>query len=228
MVAKLAPPLDGVGVGIAAALGVEDASAVGIAEDAQPFSDAVIAAVSSSIVTRPSRFRSSVVQRASGNSSSAIPTPTISSSIVTPPLPSQSPGHGDATRGAVAVAGGPGVAVGGAATVADGVAVSGGPCTVTETVPRLESVDPSHAANVNESAPANPTSGTYRTFVPSTTAVPWAGGDTIRRVRALPSGSAASRAIATATFSLVVAVPSLTTAARFGLRSSLWGPRWHV
>ncbi len=70
---------------------------------------------------------------------------------------------GDALGGALA--GAVGVAVGGDGT---GAAV----LTDTDTVPRFESVEPSQAAKVNASLPANPASGKYSAVVPFKPAVP--------------------------------------------------------
>jgi hypothetical protein len=50
----------------------------------------------------------------------------------------------------------------------------------------------------------------------------------MRSVSALPSGSRASSAIETGTPVVVAADVPVTIAARFGLGSSLCGPRWHV
>ena len=68
--------------------------------------------------------------------------------------------------------------------VAVGVAT---PCcpTVTATVARFESVEPSQAANVNESAPLKSASGEYPANVPFNPIVPWAGCETMRSVNAL-------------------------------------------
>ena len=66
---------------------------------------------------------------------------------------------------AVGLAGAVGVAVGG-----DGIGTA--VLTETDTVPRFESVEPSQAAKVNESLPANPASGKYSAVVPFKPAVP--------------------------------------------------------
>ncbi len=119
-----------------------------------------------------------------------------------------------------------GVGVGGAARVGVGVAVAAVPLapTVTVTVPRFESVEPSHAAKVNVSWPLKPASGKYVATVPFSPVVPCVGCETIRNVNAFPSGSVASSEIATGVSTLVEAVALLTTAGRLGLGLSFDGP----
>ena len=100
--------------------------------------------------------------------------------------------------------------------------------TVTETWPRFESVEPSHAAYVNESWPENPANGKYVAVVPDKPTVPLAGWETMRSVSGSPLTSLASRWIATGAPAPVAAVRSLTTAGELWLPSSLDGPLWHV
>ena len=119
-----------------------------------------------------------------------------------------------------------GVGVGAVGPAGVGVAVAAGPLapTVSVTVPRFESVEPSHAAKVNVSLPVKPASGKYVATVPFSPVVPCVGCDTIRSVSVLPSGSVASSEIVTGVFTLVEAAASLTTAGRLGLALSFEGP----
>ena len=65
-----------------------------------------------------------------------------------------------------------GVGLAGAVGVAGGDGIGAAVLTETDTVPRFESVEPSQAAKVNESLPANPASGKYSAVVPFKPAVP--------------------------------------------------------
>ena len=82
--------------------------------------------------------------------------------------------------------------------------------TVSVTMPRFESVEPSQAANVNESVPVKPASGKYVAVVPASPAVPCAGWETIRSVSGLPSASLAASGTATGVPDVVLALALLT------------------
>jgi len=81
---------------------------------------------------------------------------------------------------------------------------------------------------VKGSAPEKPAKGVYVAVVPARPTVPFAGCDTIRSVRAFPSGSVALSATATGVPAGVETERFRTTAARFGFGSLLDGPLWHV
>ncbi len=100
--------------------------------------------------------------------------------------------------------------------------------TLTVTVARFESIEPSHAAYVNESLPVKPANGKYVAVVPARPTVPLAGCDTIRSVRLLPSGSVATSGIWTGAPRVVDADGFDAIGGRFGFALSLDGPLWHM